>query len=198
MTLTFLLVALALEEKPVVCAVMPSHPVKAVAAGVEYAGAKFTFCCAGCPAPFKKDPAKYIKQAATAGNIIGTSLFDPVSGLRVDATKAVASSDFKGVRFHFASAANKTAFDAEPAKFGVVPEKESLVCAVSGETVADYGTSAGYVDHKGVRYYACCAGCIAGLQKNIAELAKGPKVKVTTPKPIMGKNSTPHNHEGGQ
>ena len=196
MTLTMLLAVVALEEKPVVCAVMPSHSVKTTAPGVEFSGAKFTFCCGGCSGPFKKDPAKFLKQASDAGNVIGTSLFDPVSRLRQDPSKAVAWSDYKGVRFHFASAENKATFDADPTKYGTIPNKESLVCAVSGETVADYGTSAGYADHNGVRYYACCAGCMAGLQKDIAELSKGPKVKVTAPKAIAGKNSVPHIHDG--
>lgn len=48
------------------CAVMPSHKVNVKEATekkmfADYKGNRYFFCCAGCPAEFKKNPAKYAK-----------------------------------------------------------------------------------------------------------------------------------------
>ncbi|MGY2499050.1 YHS domain-containing protein, partial [Klebsiella pneumoniae] len=92
MPMTFLLMAalsaMTVEEKPLVCAVMPDNSVNNKAAGMEYAGAKYTFCCGMCPGAFKKDPAKYVKTAAESDTVVGTSLFDAVTGARIDLKKA--------------------------------------------------------------------------------------------------------------
>jgi len=198
--MTFLLMAalsaMTAEDKPLVCAVMTDNAVNNKAAGMEYAGTKYTFCCGMCPGAFKKDPAKYVKTAAESDMVIGTSLFDAVTGARIDLKKAKFSSDYKGTRFWFNTADEKATFDKNPAKYGTTPAKESMVCAVSGEAIADYGTSAGYVDFEGVRYYACCEGCFPTLKKDIASLKANDKVKVTSPKVITGHNNTPHNHDG--
>ncbi len=51
------------------CAVMPNDPVKIAEATktkmyADYKGRRYYFCCAGCPGAFKKDPAKYAKNAS--------------------------------------------------------------------------------------------------------------------------------------
>jgi YHS domain-containing protein len=48
------------------CAVMPDHTVKIADATkskmfADYKGKRYFFCCGGCPAQFKKDPAKFAK-----------------------------------------------------------------------------------------------------------------------------------------
>ena len=48
------------------CAVMPDHTVKISDATknkmfADYKGKRYFFCCGGCPAQFKKDPAKFAK-----------------------------------------------------------------------------------------------------------------------------------------
>lgn len=48
------------------CAVMPDHTVKIADATkskmfADYKGRRYFFCCGGCPAQFKKNPAKYAK-----------------------------------------------------------------------------------------------------------------------------------------
>ena len=50
--------------KEIGCAVMTSHKVnieKATKAKMfaDYKGKRYFFCCGGCPAEFKKDPAKF-------------------------------------------------------------------------------------------------------------------------------------------
>lgn len=51
------------------CAVMTSHTVnikEATAKGLyaDYKGRRYYFCCTMCPPAFKKDPAKYAKNAS--------------------------------------------------------------------------------------------------------------------------------------
>jgi YHS domain-containing protein len=48
---------------------MPNDPVKVADATKnkmyqDYKGRRYYFCCAGCPEAFKKDPAKYAKNAS--------------------------------------------------------------------------------------------------------------------------------------
>jgi YHS domain-containing protein len=64
--------AIALEKTPnkppmLNCAVMTANSVyiqDAIAKGMyaDYKGKRYFFCCAGCPAAFKKDPAKFAKN----------------------------------------------------------------------------------------------------------------------------------------
>ena len=190
--------ALSSDVKPLACAVMPDNVVNAKAAGIEYAGVKYTFCCGMCPPSFSKNPQKYIKSAVDDNLVIGTSLFDPISGERVDLKKATLSSDFKGTRFFFTSDEEKASFDKEPAKFAKAPDQESLICAISGEKIADYGSAAGYVDFDNVRYYACCPSCFPSMKKDPASLKSNPKVVLSAPKALMGKNNEPHKHDGGK
>jgi len=56
----------AAAPKEVPCAVMPTHKVNIADATkknmfADYKGGRYFFCCAGCPAEFKKDPAKFAK-----------------------------------------------------------------------------------------------------------------------------------------
>lgn len=54
------------EKTEVACAVMKDHKVNIAEATkkkmyADYKGNRYFFCCAGCPAEFKKDPAKFAK-----------------------------------------------------------------------------------------------------------------------------------------
>jgi YHS domain-containing protein len=51
------------------CAVMPNDPVNIADATknkmyADYKGRRYFFCCNGCPQSFKKNPAKYAKNAS--------------------------------------------------------------------------------------------------------------------------------------
>jgi YHS domain-containing protein len=53
--------------KELPCAVMSTHKVKIADATKgkmfsDYKGRRYFFCCAGCPAAFKANPAKYAKK----------------------------------------------------------------------------------------------------------------------------------------
>jgi YHS domain-containing protein len=126
---------------------------------VEYAGASYSFCCPGCEASFAKSPAKFVETQAKAKKTAGVFLFDPVSRQRLELYKAQATSDFAGIRYPFASKENRKKFLANPNIFTKTPPKEALYCPVGKEVVPSYAKASDYVDHNGVRWFMCCAGC---------------------------------------
>ena len=184
MIVTPLIAAIALfaPQGPSLVCPTTGEAVAKAASSIDYAGVRYGTCCAGCDGPFKKDPAKALKSPALKGKTAGVSLFDPVTGLRLDAKAARGgSSDFGGVRYLFASAENKKAFDAEPKKYGTSPAKEALFCPVMKHEVASYAASGGYVDHEGVRYYVCCGGCMDGLKADPAKFVANASAAVKAP-----------------
>lgn len=153
------LAALALHGPALVCPVMGGETTEK-SPFTDLGGVRYRYCCPMCKATFEKDPAKAIAAAQKRGKAFGSSLFDPVSGDRLDHAKSIhAYSEYKGVRFLFHSDADKTAFDKAPAPYADVPSKEALYCPVSKEKVASYEKASGYADYQGVRYYFCCDGC---------------------------------------
>lgn len=166
---------------PMVCPIMGS-PVSATSKSFDdYAGVRFTYCCAGCDAKFAADPAKSIAKMTEKKWVGGKSLFDPVNGSRVYEAKAKGFSDYKGVRFFFENAANKTKFDAKPVQYGELPKQESLVCPVSEEKIGGYANASNFKDFQGVRYYLCCGGCIDPFNKDTAKFAAIVKKSVKAP-----------------
>jgi len=180
---------------PITCGVMPGGGTTAKSPAVEYNGAKFTFCCGGCDSSFSKSPGKYIAAAAGTKNVIGEFLFDPVSGARLDLAKTKIKSDYKGVRYPFASAANLKVFTANPAKYATWPKNVSLICPVAGDRVDAYSFSAGYVDFKDTRYFVCCKGCLAPLQKDPAGIIAQKKGKVIAAVAMPWKNGSAMEHD---
>lgn len=148
--------------------------IKTPAVTMEYAGAIFGTCCGGCDTPFIKDPKGLIAKAAKANKAIGAFEFDPVTGARIDSTKATAWSDHGAIRYFFNSAAEKKSFDANPAKYVGDVKQETSVCPVSGDP-APSGKAVGFADYKGVRYYFCCGDCPAAFKANPAKYAAAAK-----------------------
>ena len=153
------------QANQLTCPVL-GEAIPANAPSLEYAGLRVSFCCAGCDEKFAKNPTEYLKQADEEKKTVAISLFDPVSGTRLNLDKAAEIMDFKGVRYPFASKANHDEFMAFPGLFTETPEKESLTCPVMKNDVASYSAAAGYADFKGVRYYFCCDGCDANFKKD--------------------------------
>ncbi|MGE0002662.1 MAG: YHS domain-containing protein [Fimbriimonadaceae bacterium] len=179
-----------------VCIMMGS-PTNAKSRAMEYAGSRFAFCCGGCDTAFAKNPTKAMKDANAKGQTFALGLFDPVSGMRVDASKSEFQTDAAGTRYSFQSKANRDAFLKDVKKYTTVPAKDSLTCPVTGEKLDAYSQAAGFVDYNGARYYACCAGCMPALKKDIkALLAKGKSV-AATPKPVPAKDAMPMASEAG-
>ena len=179
---------------PINCPITLQPVVKGMAV-TDYNGVRFTYCCPGCDTTFVKDPQTAIDKAAKAGKTVGVFLFDPITRKPIDADKAKGgTSDYKGVRFYFADASEKAAFDKEPAKFGALPKKEALYCPVTKEAVASYAKASGYGDFAGTRYYLCCDECNEPFAKEPAKYAPAAVGKVQAPK---AQNVKPDAAKGG-
>jgi YHS domain-containing protein len=144
---------------PLNCPIMLNGVADMKSKPVVMAGFSFHFCCPGCDAKFKKDPSGSMKKAVEAKKTVGVSLFDPVNGVRMDAAKAKGTADFNGIRYYFASRINAQKFSEAPASFTATPKQEVLYCVVMKQAIRSYEAAHSYVDHKGVRYYMCCAPC---------------------------------------
>jgi YHS domain-containing protein len=166
--------ARAEESGAFVCPVMGSPIASAdKAAGfVDYKGSRLFYCCAGCKSPLEKDAPKFIaKNAKEKKGVIGAFLFDPVTTERITADKAIAYSDYNGIRYFFSTAKSKSAFDKQPKKYTAAPKQELLFCPVSKEAVASVEKASDYSDYRGERIYFCCAGCKEPFDKNPAKYA---------------------------
>ena len=137
----------------------------------NYKGVAYDMCCPMCPEPFSKDPQKFLAPDKVKDRTVGVSYFDPVSGIGVKPNAIRAKADsvgpsvYQGVAYYFENADDQKTFDANPAKYTKVPEKEALYCPVMKEEVNDLSQSGGYADVNGVRYYICCSKCAAMLAK---------------------------------
>lgn len=183
-TLAFLTVGLAqqgVSQAPLTCPVTGTN-VDVNAPAMDYKGVRYGFCCGNCPAGFQKDPDAAINSDKAKGKTIGTFLFDPISGNRITSEKAKASSDYKGVRYLFASDDEKKSFDESPDKFTATPDKESLYCVVQKTKISSYAAAGSFKDYEGVRYYFCCGACPLDFNKKPAIYAKDAKDFVSTPK----------------
>jgi YHS domain-containing protein len=166
---------------PSLACVTSGEAIKAAAGTFDYKGTRYSTCCGGCSPSFKKDPERALKSEALKGKLVGVFLFDATTGARLELKKAVAFSDFNGVRYPFASDDAKKAFDAEPKKFALAPAKEAVYCPVMQHGIKSVASSGGYVDHEGVRYYVCCPNCLTKAKTDIATLAPASVVQAKAP-----------------
>jgi YHS domain-containing protein len=109
------------------CAVMSDHKVNVKEATekkrfADYNGRRYVFCCEGCPAAFKADPAKFAKSVSIpVGQIpLPKEGKCPVTGAQVTVADALAKgrfADYKGKRYLFCCDNCPKSFAADPAKF---------------------------------------------------------------------------------
>ncbi|MFI5386772.1 MAG: hypothetical protein ACHQ50_11705 [Fimbriimonadales bacterium] len=151
--------------------------VRVPAITMVYGGATFGTCCGGCDAPFTKDPVGLIAKAVKANKTVGAFQFDPVSGLRIEAEKVVAFSDYKAIRYCFTSADEKKSFDAAPAKYVTDIKSETYFCPIM-EQDTNFEEAASYADYKGVRYFMCCASCVKKFRGDPAKYVKNSEGKL--------------------
>ena len=173
---------IVMAQSPLSCAVMGSAISGKGSGAIDYNGARYTMCCAGCDAGFKATPDKFLKQSAEKKKTVGVFMYDPTTGIKLEAKDSKGTSDFGGLRYHFASAEAKKAFDAEPKKFTVQPKKEALWCAVMNHALPSYKEAGAYVDQGDTRYYVCCAGCLGKMKEKTSEFAAKVADKVVAPK----------------
>jgi YHS domain-containing protein len=152
-------------QPPLHCVTTLEDITGAPAITMEYAGAVFGTCCGGCDGPFLKDPKNAIAKATKANKAIGAFEYDPVSGARIDGKKVAAFSDYKAIRYFFASTDEKASFDATPTKFMSEVKSEAYFCPVTKHATAP-GKTGGFVDYNGTRYYTCCGDCVKEFKAN--------------------------------
>lgn len=187
MFIQILSLVIAAQGPALSCPIMGSAINGKPAETIEFNGARYGTCCGGCGSAFVADPAKALKAEKVKGKTLGTFLFDPVSGQRLEANKAAATADFNGLRYPFASAANKAAFEKDAKKYAATPKMESVYCPVMKSPIASISKANSYVDHEGTRYYMCCGGCDGKFKANPAAYIGNAKDKVQAPKAVMAK-----------
>ena len=174
MILTSMVATLALgfigQQPPTFCPATLEE-VKMPSITMVYGGTTFGTCCPDCQAPFEKDPAGLVAKAITAKKTVGVFQFDPISGLRIESAKALAYTDYKSIRYHFASKAEKKTFDATPAKFIGPITSEVYYCPIMDDATT-FAEAASYADYKGVRYFLCCAACVRKFRTDPVKYSK--------------------------
>lgn len=179
---TLAFVAILAGPTDFTCAVMGS-PAPMKSKSVDYAGLRFPMCCGGCNGTFAGNPAKFIAKAAEDKKTIGYSLFDPVSGAKIDLKELPSSfADHKGVRYFFQTPEGKAAFEKDAQAFSKLPDKEVMYCSVMGHGIDGYAAAGAYADHADVRYYFCCPDCRKQFVGNPAKFAEASKDKVRVAK----------------
>ena len=177
------IIAPTVQSKYRTCTVNGEHSANDEIATRDYNGVRWSFCCDDCLPQFDKEPAKYAELRSEDKTAAGVFLFDPISGNRLKSNDAKGGyTDYKGVRYMFASKENKKKFDANMSKFGTLPKQDALYCPVAKEEVESYAAASGYHDFEGVRYYFCCAGCEAPFKKNPKEYISNAKGHTGAPK----------------
>jgi P-type Cu+ transporter len=180
----------------------------------EYQGDTYYFCSPGCMHRFVSEPAKFLAhgyrpadpsdepppiQIAPARSVRK----DPVCGMTVDASKAVASIAHEGTLYHFCCKGCAEMFKADPAKYlspSYKPGGMQQVVQLGGmQTLSaaklerdpvcgmnvDAAKAAATVTHGDATYYFCCRGC--------AEKFKSEPDKYLSPRghPLAGR-AIPH------
>lgn len=174
-----LICGLALLAPPSFTCPVAKHEAPNDGPKMDYAGIRYSLCCADCVPAFAKDPAKFA-MTKEKDQVIGVALFDMTSGKRIELKNAKATTTVQGVVFPFESAANKDAFvKVASAKDFALPKKEAVYCAVMNHPLASVEKSGGFVDHEGVRYYVCCAACLPKMKAEPGKFAGNAKSAVT-------------------
>lgn len=85
---------------------------------VDYQGQRIYFCCAGCPAAFRKDPEKYFAQFEKEGiQLANIQTTCPVSGEKLGEHGEPSVIHYKGRTVKFCCPACEKPFRAEPEKY---------------------------------------------------------------------------------
>lgn len=154
---------------------------------MDYIGVRYAICCDTCETKFRKDPFKILSNKKIEPYLVGISLFDPVSGARLDQEDSKAFSDYKSIRYYFSTADEKKAFDTKPDTYTAAPKKEVLWCPVMGHDLPSADRSGGYVTVGDTRYYVCCADCLVKMKEKPDALAAGAKDHAKDPVVVLVK-----------
>src|SRR5579863_7608702 len=101
---------------------------ESAAASETHAGQTYYFCCKGCAAKFRAEPAKYLAPKlakATAPGLVQigqpaakeVTFKDPVCGMNVKPESAAGMETYQEQTYYFCSQGCATKFHADPAKY---------------------------------------------------------------------------------
>ncbi len=137
------------------------------------------FCCAGCIAPFEKDPARFKEQVAAQRAAIAklprVQTACPISGNPLG--KDAPSVEHKGQKVAFCCAGCKGKFEADPAKYEAKLAGAytfQTKCPISGNPI---NPEAGVELVNGHTIYACCGDCAGKIAADPAKFAKALKAQ---------------------
>ena len=105
------------------------------AATETHAGQAYYFCCKGCAAKFRAEPAKYlapklVQIGLTAAKEI--TFKDPVCGMNVKPEAAAGMETYQGQTYYFCSQGCAAKFRADPAKY-LAPQTKQIVPPAAGK-----------------------------------------------------------------
>src|SRR5665213_2656371 len=96
MILSAILTLSALSGSDKMHCVITGETYNKAAETVDYKGVRYGTCCPGCGPTFEASPDKVLADDLKKNNLIGLSLFDPVSGARIEANADAPSSIYHG------------------------------------------------------------------------------------------------------
>jgi len=173
-------------ESTLVHSPVTGEVVNAAAATIDFKGIRYMVNSKAEKSQFVANPDQCLASPKLSVLLVGVDQFDPVTGVRVDLAHARGGySDVASTRYWFATAVEKTQFDADPTKFDQIPPKEALVDATTKMPLSGYADAGAYVDCMGVRYYLKSADSIPTFQAAEQTLAARIADKVTDPKAVV-------------
>lgn len=132
------------------------------------------FCCAGCIAPFEKDPAKFTEQVAAQRAAVAklprVQTACPISGQPLG--KDAPSVDHKGQKVSFCCDGCKGKFSADAGKYEAKLADAytfQTKCPISGNPI---DPSANVELVNGAKIYACCGDCVTKIAASPSSFAK--------------------------
>jgi Cu+-exporting ATPase len=100
----------------------------------EYDGTPYFFCSPGCSRKFEADPERYAGRGGESHP--GSPVTDPVCGMKIDSSKAAASTFHNGESFSFCNQGCAAKFKADPFKYTQRKDK-TLPAAKQAESVSN-------------------------------------------------------------
>lgn len=141
---------------------------------VEYVGILFGTCCIGCNNPLLRDPKPLLVEAVKEKRTVGTFIYDPVTGLRINGAKAPEYMDYASIRYFFNSKEEKKAFDTNPGAYVSDIKSEAYFCPVSKHSTS-WQNAAGFADYHSVRYFLADADSVKAFKADPAKYVDNAK-----------------------
>ena len=157
----------------------------------EHGGTAYYFCCGGCHAAFKADPARFVAAAPPGdpAEVAAETVTDPVCGMSVDPALAAHSHTHDGQTYYFCCGGCRAKFEADPDRY--------LGSAVGGSGGSGHGAAPAAdlpADRAAETWFSCpmcpgvrqlgpgvCPKCGMALDAELGADALQPTVEYTCP-----------------